>query len=234
MNTRKYVIVALDVFSVKDAECLIIQLKESVFAFKFGLQFITSCGVDSIMQLMHKYNIKVFYDAKFNDIPNTVEKASMAISQKNVWMFDIHANCGSEAIKRAAENKGNSKLIAITVMTSLSDKMSLQLFGSETKEKCIQLATLAYRNGADGVVCSPYEIKLLRQNPITSKLLLIVPGIRPKWANQNDQARYLTPLEAINYGADFLVIGRPITSPPDSIGSPAEAIAKINTELEVL
>lgn len=232
MTPRERIIVALDVFTLGEAEKLVSALHDRVGAFKIGLQLLTSCGSPTVVQLLNRYDIKIFYDAKFSDIPNTVGQASKAVSELGVWMFNIHASSGAEAIRYAAKNKGASKLIAVTVLTSLSDDASTFVFGEAANDKSVSLARLAVENGADGVVCSPHEIESLRSDPETAKLMLVVPGIRPRWAATDDQSRFMEPAKAITLGADYLVIGRPITNPPAEVGDPASAVDRICAEME--
>jgi len=234
MDSKDRIIVALDVFTLDEAENLISRLKNKVGGFKVGLQILTSCGSRSVIDLLKKHEVKIFYDAKFNDIPNTVGQASKAISRFGVWMYNLHASAGSMAIRLSAQNKGGSKLIAVTVLTSLSDETSTSIFGQGFMDKSLQLAEMAAKNGVDGLICSPLEIERLRHNESTSGLLLVVPGIRPQWADINDQVRYLEPGKAVALGADYLVIGRPITSPPSSIHSPEEAVERICTEIDLI
>jgi orotidine-5'-phosphate decarboxylase len=234
MDSKDRLIVALDVFTLGEAEGLVSRLKDKVRAFKVGLQLLTACGSTNVLALMNNHNVDVFYDAKFNDIPNTVGQASKAISGQGVWMYNIHASAGAEAIRLAAANKGASKLIAVTVLTSLNDKTSNFVFGNSAGEKSLQLAELGAKNGIDGLVCSPHEIQALRDNDSTRDLILIVPGVRPTWADKNDQSRFMEPGKAVALGADYLVVGRPITAPPAEIGSAEKAVERIRSEIDIV
>jgi len=234
LNSNERIIVALDVFRLEEADQLVSELKECVGGFKAGLQLITSCGSNEVISMLNKHNVKIFYDAKFNDIPSTIGKATKALATHGIWMFNIHASAGEVAIKEAFRNKGKSKLISVTILTSLSDQMSVKLFGNSALIKSIEFASMAAQNGCEGVVCSPLEIRALKETTQTSKLLLVVPGIRPLWADADDQSRYLEPSKAVALGADYLVIGRPITKPPPKIGNSKNAVDKICSEIESL
>lgn len=221
-NIREKIIVALDTDNLKKVESLVKQLLPYVNYFKIGLELSTAVGAPTAIKLVHQLGGKVFYDGKFNDIPNTIAKASKAISNLGVAMFDVHASSGSESIRVAVKNKGKSKVLGVTVLTSMS----------EAGDKVLKFTEILKKEGADGVICSPWEAKLIRQYKKFDRLLIVTPGIRPKWAPTKDQKRYMTPSEAIKAGSDFLVIGRPITNPPISVGTPLEAIKLIYKELK--
>jgi orotidine-5'-phosphate decarboxylase len=146
-------------------------------------------------------------------------------------MFNVHASCGLDSIKAAADNKGSSLLLVVTVLTSISETESTQIFGAPPHEKVIQFARNAKEAGADGIICSAQELELLAQLPDLRDLLKVTPGIRPSWAEANDQKRILTPAQAMSLGATHLVIGRPITTPPRGIGTPVDAAKKILEEI---
>jgi orotidine-5'-phosphate decarboxylase len=160
---------------------------------------------------------------KFHDIPNTVAGACRAAAGYGVDLLTIHAPAGREALKSAcvAVQEGTTgvsppKLIAITLLTSLSSRqLAFDLkIPLELPEYALQMALLAQETGLDGAVCSPQEVEQLRQT-CGADFLLVCPGVRPSWSDAGDQRRSLTPLQAIKAGADYLVIGRPITSASD-------------------
>lgn len=232
---KEKIIVALDVSSLKLAAPLVESLADYVGYFKVGLELITAEGAPQVVDFIHKRGGKLFFDGKFSDIPNTIGKASQAASGLGVTFFDVHASCGLESMKAAVANRGKSKVLAVTVLTSLSDEESLSLYGEKSSQKVVKWAFEAQKAGIDGIVCSGQELKLLATYPELKSLLRVTPGIRPQWAEAQDQKRILTPKEAIQLGADYLVIGRPITNPPAKIGSPVEAAKKIAEEIaEVL
>jgi orotidine-5'-phosphate decarboxylase len=149
-----------------------------------------------------------------------------------VDMFNVHASCGVEAMKAAVANKGMSKVLAVTVLTSLSDEECISVFGKASQQKVLEFANMAKDAGVDGLICSPKEVPLLRSRPELKDLLLVTPGVRPEWAAAGDQKRVMTPGEAIKAGSDYLVIGRPITKPPENkFSSPVEAAIAIAEEI---
>lgn len=224
-------IFALDVDSIAKTTPFVEALAHHVSCFKVGLQLIMSAGAPQIVQHIHRLGGQIFLDTKLNDIPNTVGAASRAISSLNVKMFNVHASAGKEAIRAAAENKGNSLLLVVTVLTSIDDPESERIFGTIAQNKVIQFAHDAKEAGADGIICSARELEVVSQVPELKGMLKITPGIRPTWAEANDQARTLTPAEAIKAGATHLVIGRPISNPPRGIGNPVDAAKNIASEI---
>ena len=231
MIPHKRIIVALDVDTLDKAESLVETLAPYVGCFKIGLELLTSVGAQKIVEFIHSYSGQVFYDGKFNDIPNTMAGVAKAVADLNVKMFNVHASSGIKAMKAAVDNKGTSLVLAVTVLTSLNEDDSLSIFGVGTREKVIHFAHNAKTAGCDGIVCSPKELEMVQQLGSIKNLLKVVPGIRPLWANNGDQKRVMTPGEAIKAGADYLVIGRPITKPPKEIGTPIDAVEKITEEI---
>lgn len=176
---------------------------------------------------------RVFDDPKLHDIPNTVAAASNEASALAPRFFNVHASAGIQAMKKAVENKNGSLVLAVTVLTSLGEKQVHHIYGVELLEKVVQFASDAVDAGVDGIVCSPKELEVIRGIPKLEKLITVVPGVRPSWASADDQQRVMTPGEAVKAGADYLVIGRPILKPPESVGTPEEAIRLISEEIEL-
>ena len=229
------VIVPLDVSREEDAIALLSQLPEVQF-WKVGLELFVSTGAE-ILPTLKNHQKRIFLDLKFHDIPNTVAGACRAAGKYGVDLLTIHATCGRKALKAAktaliegAKESGYPppKLIAITLLTSLNSRdLAFDLkVPIELPEYALQMAVLAKESGLDGAVCSPQEAAQLRQ-VCGDEFLLVCPGVRPKWSETGDQSRTFTPSEAIKAGADYLVIGRPITA----ANNPQEAWAKINEEL---
>ncbi len=216
-------IVALDVSSVEEARAVVRELKNEVGMFKAGLELYSIAGLD-LFHMMREEGIKLFFDGKFHDIPNTVAQASRNMTRQGVAMFNIHATGGSEMMKAAAEacrqesEKHGMKpyLIAVTVLTSIAGdalRAELQVNEEITKYVC-RLAKLTQASGLDGVVASAKEAKSIRE-ACGEEFVIVTPGIRPAWSSQDDQKRIVTPGQAIKDGADFLVVGRPITTAKD-------------------
>ena len=225
------IIVALDHADATSALNLAAKLDPNMCKLKVGKELFTAAGPTLIEQLVKK-QFKVFLDLKFHDIPTTVAKACQAASNLGVWMLNVHA-CGGAAMMQAAlegVNKSNHQpfLIAVTVLTSM-DQSTLTSVGVSQKldQQVLNLAKLSQQSGLHGVVCSGLEARLLKQN-LPNDFLLVTPGIRPSTANLDDQNRVLTPSQALNMGASYLVIGRPITQAAD----PIVALMAIQHEIE--
>jgi orotidine-5'-phosphate decarboxylase len=235
--TKEKIIVALDVSTANEAREIIAELKGSVGAFKIGLQLFTVAGASFVRELTDA-NIKLFLDLKFHDIPNTVAKASVEVARLGVWMFNIHAAGGSEMmcktldeVREVCERESliQPKIIGVTVLTSSCNK-TLQETGIEfeTEKQVLNLAKLVAKCGLDGVVASPKEVGLIRENVGNKKFLIVTPGIRPTFATNDDQKRVMTPRESVLSGSDYLVIGRPILNALDK----TKAITEIINEIE--
>jgi orotidine-5'-phosphate decarboxylase len=207
------IICAVDVNTKQNALSLINSLSDNVGAYKLGLEFFSSNGPDAVKDFTDK-GLKIFLDLKFHDIPNTVAKAIEQICKLNCFMTTIHCLGGLDmmkAAKKASENYEYKPLIiGVTILTSHNQITEL---GIENKisDQVLKLTELAVKSGIDGVVCSPHEIGLIRKN-FGNDLKLVVPGIRSASDNKNDQSRTLSAKEALSAGADYLVIGRPITA----------------------
>jgi orotidine-5'-phosphate decarboxylase len=222
---------ALDVPDLASAGSLIEMLAPHVAAFKVGMELCTAEGVPRVVDFIHERGGKVFLDLKFKDIPNTVARAVAAAARRKVWMLNVHASGGEEMMKVANANRGESIVIAVTVLTSMDPKTCFECYGLDPQAATAAFAAAAARSGLQGVVCSPQELGEV--NSCTpSGFLKVTPGTRSPWASANDQKRITTPAEAMRMGSDYLVIGRPITNPPAEIGSPVEAVRLINQELE--
>jgi orotidine-5'-phosphate decarboxylase len=220
MSKEKQIIVPLDVADKESAIALVEKLPSVTF-WKVGLELFTSCG-PTILEALKSRNKKIFLDLKFHDIPNTVAGACRAAAGYGVDLLTIHATAGTDALKAAtaAVQEGASKanvpppkLIAITLLTSISSRqLAFELkIPLELPEYALHMALMAKETGLDGAVSSPQEVAQLRDT-CGEDFLLVCPGVRPTWAVKGDQKRSLTPSQAILAGADYLVIGRPITA----------------------
>ena len=225
-DLREKLILSVDMDDTAAAYSLIDKLGAYVKYYKIGNQLITKDGPRMVMTLKRK-GLKVFYDAKFYDIPQTVYNASYEAARFGVNMINVHASGGPEMIARAKEGLLASsekmrleppKLLAVTVLTSMDTKDIKKTLGVSisAKDMVLRLAAMAKKAGADGVVCSPQEIKLVKKE-FGRDFIVVTPGIRMDNAKKNDQKRTMNPREAIAAGADFIVVGRPILQAPDKL-----------------
>jgi orotidine-5'-phosphate decarboxylase len=230
MYTDPKIIVALDYPDSDSAMQLVNQLTPELCRLKVGKELFTSVGPAFINEIQNK-GFEVFLDLKFHDIPNTVAKACEAAARMGVWMVNVHALGGRKMMQAAREALDKfakpPKLIAVTILTSMDqeDIAEVGLRGSP-EGNVLSLASLAEQFGANGVVCSPKEVAQLRKKA-GAGFLLVTPGVRPLGSSQDDQKRTMTPKEALRSGADYLVIGRPVTQAEN----PLEALKGICTEI---
>jgi orotidine-5'-phosphate decarboxylase len=195
--------------------------------YKIGLQLFTRCG-PGVVEAIKGTGAKVFLDLKFHDIPNTVRHSVESACTLGVDMLTVHLSGGGATIRAAAEGAREGTLVlGVTVLTS-SNRETLREAGVDAavEDQVLRLVRLAVENGVTGIVASPLEVTLLRQ-VFGTGLTIVTPGVRPEWAAANDQQRTMTPKAAMEAGADFLVIGRPITGDPN----PREAAERILGEL---
>lgn len=236
-TAREKLIVALDVPTSDKALELVNTLSGSVGMFKIGSQLFTSVGPELVRKIVGAGN-RVFLDLKFHDIPNQVAGATRAAAELGVSLLTVHASGGSEMLRRAAEavkQAGREKLtkvVAVTVLTSIDSSVLNQIgVNANPQESVKRLAGLAESTGVDGVVASPQEVAMLRSSIGSPDFLIVTPGIRPQVVEEGsqtfveDQKRVATPASALAAGADYLVVGRPITEAKDVVGA-AEAIIK--------
>jgi len=238
LQAQERIILALDVGSREQALALVKDLAPHVGAFKVGMQLFNSCG-PSIVEEINQLGGRVFLDLKFHDIPNTVAAAGRVITRLNCFMFNVHAAGGREMMRQVVEEVKNEakKLavaaplsLAVTVLTSISQEQleeEIGVKGMKLKDLVVKWALMAKECGISGVVSSPQEIEAIRA-ACGPEFKIVTPGIRPAWSEKNDQKRITTPGQALQMGADFMVIGRPITQ----AANPVEAALKIIGELE--
>jgi orotidine-5'-phosphate decarboxylase len=221
------VIVALDVSTKGEALELVEKLRHQVSFFKIGLQLYTAEGPE-IVRAVSSTGSKVWLDLKLHDIPNTVARAVESSTRLGVQMLTIHLSGGSQMIRAATSARANNMLLlGVTVLTSSTEETLREIgIASRVDDQVLRLAKLGVEAGIDGVVASPHEIEPLRRE-FGDIIKIVVPGIRPSWSERGDQSRTMTPREALEAGADYLVIGRPITANPN----PHEAVVKILDEL---
>jgi orotidine-5'-phosphate decarboxylase len=221
------IIVALDVATKKEALVLVDQLNGQISFFKIGLQLYTAEGPE-IVRAVLSTGAKVWLDLKLHDIPNTVARAVESASNLGVHMLTIHLSGGSEMIRAATAARANNiSILGVTVLTSATEQTLREIgIADKVDDQVLRLAKLGVEAGIDGIVVSPHEIKKLRTE-FGDKINIAVQGIRPTWAEPGDQKRFMTPRQALEAGADYIGIGRPITTHH----KPREAVTKILDEL---
>ncbi|HEV3148329.1 MAG TPA: orotidine-5'-phosphate decarboxylase [Chthoniobacterales bacterium] len=225
---RDKIIVALDLPRKEMALDLVRQLAGQISFFKIGLQLYTAEGPE-IVRVVLETGAKVFLDLKLHDIPSTVARAVESAAELGVQMLTVHLSGGGAMIRAAGSaQSGDLLLLGVTLLTSANEQ-TLREIGIPDKidNHVLRLAKLGVSAGIGGLVASPREAKMLRAE-FGKEIKIVTPGVRPSWAEVADQKRVMTPREALEAGADYLVIGRPITAHPD----PAEAVAKILAEIE--
>ena len=234
MKRLTQLIVALDVPDYTAAETLVKTLTPQVKFFKIGSQLFTACG-PNVVNMVHAQGGNVFLDLKFHDIPNTVVEAGLSARRLGVFMFNVHASGGEvmmRALMQSQRNAGVSEspiVLWVTVLTSM-DRPQLNSLGvmRSVKNQVLHLSRLSQKCGLDGVVCSGQEIRLLRR-VLGNEFVLVVPGVRPSSAARDDQKRIVTPGQAAAWGADYIVVGRPIIAAPDPRHVAQEILQELHT-----
>jgi len=228
MLNRDRLIVALDVSSATQARQIVQSIGESASTYKIGKQLVTAEGPQIVRDLVSSGR-KVFLDLKFHDIPNTVAAAVRQAAELRVSMLTVHASGGSKMLKAAAEAAAQSSakpmVLAVTVLTSLSDNDLVELgHAGPVVAQVLRLGSLARAAGCGGLVASALEARELRRQ-LGEDFAIVTPGVRPAGSATGDQARVVTPADAIASGATYLVVGRPILNAPDP-SSAAESIVE--------
>lgn len=225
------IIVALDYPSAEEAERFLSRARPEQCRLKVGLELYTAAGPDFVRRLIGR-GFDVFLDLKFHDIPTTVARACQGAAALGVWMVNVHCLGGARMLRAARDavkaTTPRPILLGVTILTSHAGHDLAELgFSDGVDTSVARLAGMAYDSGLDGVVCSAHEAAVLRAR-FGAGFVLVTPGIRPAGAKSGDQTRVMPPREAVRSGADYLVIGRPVTQAAD----PAAALAAIHRELE--
>jgi orotidine-5'-phosphate decarboxylase len=239
-TAKDKLIVALDVETADRALALFEELRSVAGMFKIGSQLFTAAGPDIVREIVAKGG-GVFLDLKFHDIPNTAAAAGVEATQLGVSIFNVHASGGMEMMKRTAdavsetavrEGMERPKVIAVTLLTSIDDA-ALGEIGVDraAKQLVTHFARAAADGGLDGVVASPQEIELIRAAVPQRDFLIVTPGIRSPTDAANDQRRTMTAAEAVRAGADYLVVGRPITAAVDRVEAARRIVADMAAAL---
>ncbi|MGA1243130.1 MAG: orotidine-5'-phosphate decarboxylase [Candidatus Nanopelagicaceae bacterium] len=228
MRNSSQVILALDFSDMASTVEMINLTKEHIGIYKLGLEFYLAHGKSGVIEIQSRFtDIEVFLDLKLHDIPNTVAGACRSVADINPKFLTVHASGGSKMISAASSALPKVEITAVTILTSLDQEQMLAMGLSENIENLtLSLAKNAVNSGARAIVSSPQEVSLLRKH-LGEKVTLITPGVRPSGAERDDQERIMTPRQAIDAGADFVVIGRPITKASD----PKQAAEAITASL---
>lgn len=245
-EAKDRIILALDTDNLKEAHELVRELKDYVGYFKIGLPLIVNYGFEAF-RLLEELGAKCYYDCKFHDIPHTVQKACISLVKNNIDFFNVHIQGGSKMTSAVVKaSRAAAKSLGVEPPTILGISL-LSSFGQRTltKELCVdkniedyvlQLARVAKDSGLDGIVASADEAKRIRQcfkdEEGAEDFIILCPATRPTWSSVNDQVRVDTPRDAILAGADFMVVGRPITTADDRIGAAKLIIDEIQTALD--
>lgn len=243
---KERIVIPLDMDDVSKAAGTVQALSPHVGCFKVGLELIHAIlaslicpladtahrNLNTVRTLFNLLGKNVFWDGKFDDIPNTVGGAAALVNQIGVKWLNVHASAGLAAIKAAVDRAPDCQVLGVTVLTSLDEAQCVSIFGENPPTKVLDFADFLLQSGAHGIICSPQEVALIRGESSFNQLTIVTPGVRPTWAAVGDQKRVMTPGEAIAAGADFLVIGRPISQPPPEIGGSLKAVQLIAAEIE--
>ncbi|MEW5821097.1 MAG: orotidine-5'-phosphate decarboxylase [Cyanobacteriota bacterium] len=239
-SSKDALVLALDVDTKEQAIDLVNELKDYIGTYKIGLQLLMSEGPEFVRYIKSQ-GCKIFLDGKFHDIPNTVAKASANAVRLEVDIFNIHASGGSNMLKAAVKetittaknyNLKEPIILGVTLLSSIDQEiLSKELKISDNINNYVtQLAKLSKECGLGGVVASVKEASLIR-SACGNDFVILCPGIRPEWSLTNDQKRVATPYEAMNNGANLLVVGRPITEAPDKIWATKKILDEIELSL---
>jgi len=228
MRNSSQVILALDFSDMASTVEMINLTQEHIGIYKLGLEFYLAHGKSGVKEIQSRFSgIEIFLDLKLHDIPNTVAGACRSVADLNPKFLTVHAFGGSKMISAASSTLPNVEMTAVTILTSLDQEQMIAMGLNENIETLtLSLAKNAVNSGARAIVSSPQEVSLLRKH-LGEKVTLITPGVRPSGAERDDQERVMTPREAIEVGADFVVIGRPITKASD----PKQAAEAITASL---
>ncbi len=246
VDPKNVIWVAVDLSDVDKATKWMAELEPYVAGFKLGLQYVLDDYVRAMTEIMDddyfgrlnkardvykRYGRKLFVDLKFHDVSRTVEQAVKAVAKLGPQFINMHAGAGREATRLAVANKGQSRILAVTVLTSIDSKECISIFRRKPVTQVLRFVEMAAEDGVDGIICSPEELRVIRANQSFDHLFLMTPGIRSPGKDVQDQKRLASPANAILWGADGLVIGSQITGHPVEQGGPAEAARQIIKEI---
>lgn len=206
------IILAVDTRDFETAQRWVEATRNDVSVYKLGLEFFLTFGSEGVNKIKNEFEVDIFLDLKLHDIPNTVGMAAAAVSSINPRFLTVHASGGSAMVKAAVDAVPHIDITAVTILTSLSEEDLFEIgYANPALESAVSLASLAVKSGARAIVSSPLEISAIR-SAVGPETLIITPGVRPAHSQKSDdQVRTMTPHAAIEAGANYLVIGRPIT-----------------------
>ena len=228
MTKSKKVFVALDLNNYQKIEKIIESVQNHIFGVKIGYEFFLNFGIEGYKKIQRK-KINIFLDLKLHDIPNTVKKAIETIETLKPKFTTVHISGGDKMLQSSILGKNKTKIIGVTALTSLDNLQVKKYYKRKNVKKLVcDFTYYALENKLDGIVCSPHEIEIIKKIA-GNKLKIITPGIRPSsYYKKDDQKRTMTPGKAISLGADYIVVGRPISSSK----KPLNKIIEINSEIE--
>lgn len=228
MKDKSPIILALDFPDISSALSMIELTHEHISIYKVGLEYFLAHGREGVLKIKDEFpEIDIFLDLKLHDIPNTVSGAVASVADLKPRFLTVHASGGGVMVRAAAQDLPGTSITAVTVLTSLDDDELFAMgFSLKAQELAVKIGRRAMNHGATSIVCSPLEAALMRSE-LGQDLIIITPGVRPLGASQDDQNRVMTPQEAIKQGANYVVIGRPITQSAD----PASTAAEIRNSL---
>ncbi|MCS5420229.1 MULTISPECIES: orotidine-5'-phosphate decarboxylase [Psychrilyobacter] len=238
LKAKDRLIVALDYKTLDEVKDIVNEIGDAVSTYKVGLELFLNTRGEAV-DYLHSIDKKVFLDLKFHDIPNTTTMASMFANKQEVFMFNVHAGGGPTMMRSVAdmlkENSSDSIAIAVTVLTSFTEEEAAAHFKSDLNISGLanHWAIETKESGLHGVVCSPLEAKKIKEL-CGENFYTICPGVRPLWAASNDQKRIMTPKIAVENGADFLVVGRPITKSENPVHAAKLILEEIEAGLKII
>lgn len=231
MKPEERIWVALDYSTSPEAQPILDELDQKVKIWKVGKKLAKGNWAGTISYVHGNTGRGVFADAKIKNTVDEVASEMHEITRAKPDYISVFADGGIEMMKAALKYRRQARVLGVTVLTSMTPYDTLHLYHTDPINAAVRAAQLAVRAGLDAVICSPQDIEAIKTNEETSGLFVVTPGIRPMWAPLNDQVRVLTPRQAINAGADALIIGRPIINPPPQFGTPVEAFDAIVQEV---
>lgn len=234
LKAHERIIFPLDGMDEARAVHMIKLLGPHVGAFKIGLELFIRLGRAALDHVREHSEARIMLDLKLHDIPKTVGRAIAAAATYEPWLVTVHASGHDDMLREAVAHRGNALVAGVTVLTSLDERACRETYGDSPIAKVIEFTRLLARTGCDAIVCSPKELEAIKEiddEPVQT-MFRVIPGIRPTWAAPAGQTRFTTPEQAMNLGADFLVIGDPISSNPDPVAAATRIRLEIQKALE--